>query len=174
MKKRLKGFTLMELIIVIAIIGVLMGVLIPSWMNYISSSRLKAQNNNAKTVFNASQTVMQQYSFKERFSTEADSKKVTDGTFYLYWDGSTATATDGSNAKDAALSKAVAESINKIFSGSNDTCYRIYVSNYIVKSVVSGRQDDDTYLGTYPISQDDASAAGSRVSTYDMDSIDLP
>ncbi len=50
-KSNKKGFTLVELVVVIAIIGVLAAILVPTMMNYVKKSRLKTANSNAKLIF---------------------------------------------------------------------------------------------------------------------------
>lgn len=174
MKRKAKGFTLIELIIVIAIMGVLSAILIPSWMNYLANSRIKTQNNNSNVVFNAAQTVTQQYKFQERRIAEA-ARDVGSGDFYFIWDGSTGFACDASGndiGADSNFNSDYADAVNRIFSGSDGTVYKIYVNNYIVKSVVSGRTNTDDYLGSYPTKQEERSDSDT-VSGYDMTTIVL-
>ncbi len=112
---RKKGFTLIELIIVIAIIGVLAGVLIPSWGAYIRRARTRSQNLKAKTILNAAQTVVTDMKFSERkgrnkylaasgaerenlaekYLYDSNPADLADYTeWYYYWDGSTGALTD--------------------------------------------------------------------------------
>ena len=58
MKKNNKGFSLVELIIVIAIMAILAGALAPALIKYINKSRRSAHISNADTIRTACQTAM--------------------------------------------------------------------------------------------------------------------
>ena len=70
MKKK-KGFSLIELIVVIAIISILMAILIPSWGYFIRRSRERSANAKARIIFNAAQNACTEYMQSEKNIAEA-------------------------------------------------------------------------------------------------------
>jgi type IV pilus assembly protein PilA len=75
--KNNKGFSLVELIIVIAIMAVLVGVMAPQYIKYVEKSRISTDNDNASEILGCVKTAL---------SDDEVVSKLSSTTYYVSWD----------------------------------------------------------------------------------------
>ncbi len=165
--KKLKGFTLVELVVVVCIIGALTAVLAPNMLQYYRSSRVKECNSDAKLVFNATQTEVQKHISMDRANAKdglfADKVVIyyqADGTIlftgntnYAGYGGAVQDGfKDAATCSDADLQAEITEFVNKVNTTVSDgasTNWAVYVDHYIVKSCAASDVATSRYIGKY-------------------------
>lgn len=133
MKTTKKGFTLIELIVVIAIIGVLAAILVPSMLGYIRKSKINAANSTAAQVHKAANTAL----------TEMDEESIafTDaGTSIVHNIGDALSGEDGDEA--------IKGKIKKFMDDAEKCAFAIKVNGG--NCVAAAASQDNKYFGTYP------------------------
>ena len=132
MKTTKKGFTLIELIVVIAIIGVLAAILVPSMLGYVKKSKVSSANSAANSLQKAINTAL--------VEVDEESQKAGDfGTVSSNGSALTGVPTGVSNFKDK-VDNYMEKAKNKVWEAQckSGVC------------IAAAIQVDSTYTGTSP------------------------
>ena len=117
----------MELIVVIAIIGVLAAILVPSMLGYVSKAKFSSANSTAKNLYNAGMVACREQDVL---------KPIPKGVY-------TGNPTDDTG-------KTICDHIYEYNSRLEDADWAVYIDEDVVKAAVYRKSSSDVYFGTYP------------------------
>ncbi|MGN0620599.1 MAG: Tfp pilus assembly protein FimT/FimU [Porcipelethomonas sp.] len=140
-KQKLKGFTLFELVIVIAIIGILATVAVPNMIYWISKSKYKTACDQAELIYNSVQTIVQKYDTIDRSVKDSSSKQLS-GT-HTCGNLTGVTFTDDANSE-------LYKKIKGYYKEADRCAWAVKIENYKITAVYYSESESDNYVGIYP------------------------
>lgn len=195
--RRLDGFTLIEMIIVIAIIGILLAVFVPTISGYYNKSRLNTANSNAKVVFNSAQTICQEFEFLDRnaargifYGSSRDANGIdhavttgemmirsTQGTITNAWLNGTENTTllstlvnglnDPSRTPEQRRISSFQNRLDRLFANNHEVDWCLFIQDYSVEFVACATSGDSDAVGTFPRKSTDRGELFSSIDTID-------
>lgn len=140
------GFTLIELIVVIAIIGVLAAILVPAMLGYVRRSKITTSNNAAKSIYNAlNVSLVEMESADLPVKTIQNNDYTTDGsTIFAQKNYQSNHANDATDLMNTLYAKVCSyfSDVQKI----QDVKFRLGEGGCSGVGVINGK-----YPGTYPL-----------------------
>lgn len=133
-----KGFTLIELIVVIAIIGVLVAILVPSMLGYVRKSKISSANDAAASVQRAISTAC--------IELDEMGEVIGDGV-YTHASGAAVSATAISPG-EISSSDVFGKKIFKYLDAGQKVAFYAKIKESVCVAVAVS--EDGRYIGSYP------------------------
>lgn len=144
MKTTKKGFTLIELIVVIAIIGVLAAILVPSMLGYVKKSKIQSANTTASSIYKAVNSAITEFD-EEDMTTATGDLAVSTSAKTIATTGTTGTTATTGVATGAELYEAVEAYFGDIKKCDGAKVHVTTDGQCVAVAVKSGK-----YFGAYP------------------------